>query len=96
MPSMANKPDTDLTTDPDPKLAEVDQLCDSSVPEGSDTVFLTERALAERWHLSMRTLQRWRAGRRAPDHLVIGNRILYPVARVLAFEQRRMRQGEGS
>jgi hypothetical protein len=65
-------------------------------PPYSELFFLTERELAIRWRVSLRTLQRRRHGGRGPGHLVIGNRILYPVARVLAFEQRRMRQGEGS
>ena len=65
-------------------------------PPSSEPSFLTERELTSRWRVSVRTLQRRRHDGRDPDHLAIGNRILYPIAAVLAFEQRHLRQGEES
>jgi hypothetical protein len=66
------------------------------MPGDGDPVFLTEKELAARWRLSTRTLQRWRRDGRGPDHAVIGERILYPVTRVLDNEHERLRQGDGS
>ena len=47
---------------------------------------LTEQQLAERWQLSVRTLQNWRWQGKGPRYLKIGARVLYPAEEVDAHE----------
>jgi len=62
----------------------------------SDTL-LTEQQLAERWHVSHRTLRRWRSTAKLPAHIRIGHpvvgRVLYRLADVLVFEKQAIRGG---
>lgn len=53
-----------------------------------------EDELAQRWRISLRTLQRWRRRGRAPAHLSIGRRVLYRCADIEAFERRHLLDGE--
>lgn len=61
---------------------------------GSDHPMLRERELAERWRLSRRTLQRWRAEGYGPRYHLIGGAIRYRLDQVLAFEDGMMRGGD--
>ena len=47
---------------------------------------LSEAALAERWLISRRSLQRWRHLRMGPTFIRLGRRVVYPLAEVEAFE----------
>lgn len=47
---------------------------------------LTPRQLAARWHVSEKTLERWRHTGTGPGFLKIVGRILYPLADVEAIE----------
>lgn len=47
---------------------------------------MTQDQLAERWHLSPRTLEQWRWLGKGPRFLKIGARVLYDEADVEAFE----------
>jgi predicted site-specific integrase-resolvase len=49
---------------------------------------LTPRQLAERWHLSEKTLERWRHEGSGPAFLKVGARVLYPVQHIEAIEAR--------
>ena len=51
-----------------------------------EPVYLTQRELAERWRLSGRTLERWRAEPYGPAWVNIGGSIRYPMRDVLAWE----------
>lgn len=53
---------------------------------------LTQRALAKRWHLSPRTLERWRWEGFGPAHLKIGGRVLYRIEDVHAYERESLRR----
>lgn len=53
-----------------------------------------ERALAQRWNKSLRTLQRWRGEGYGPPYIRIGGTVHYRVADVLAFEDRHQHGGE--
>lgn len=53
---------------------------------------LTEKELAARWRVSVRTLQNWRWMGRGPRYLKIGARVLYARADVEAFEATRLHQ----
>lgn len=56
---------------------------------------LTERNLSDRWQVSCRTLQRWRAEGVGPAWLWIGGSVRYRFSDVLAFEDRnRHAQGD--
>lgn len=55
---------------------------------------LTERGLAARWHMSVRSLQRWRSNGTGPAWMRIGGCVRYRLEDVLAFEQsRRVTEG---
>lgn len=54
--------------------------------ERSAPTYLTTRELAERWRVSGRTLERWRADRYGPGWVWIGGSIRYRFADVLAYE----------
>jgi hypothetical protein len=47
---------------------------------------MTERDLAARWRVSVRTLQNWRWMGRGPRFLKIGARVLYARTEIEAFE----------
>jgi hypothetical protein len=48
---------------------------------------LDENALAARWSISARTLQRWRHENRGPAFLKLGGRVVYPLVDVEAYEK---------
>ena len=56
-------------------------------------VWLTVAELAERWRMTKRTLDRWRAKRSGPAWHVIGGRVLYLIDDIAAYEDRRRRKG---
>lgn len=47
---------------------------------------ITQQQLAERWHLSPRTLEQWRWLGKGPRFLKIGARVLYDETDVDAYE----------
>jgi hypothetical protein len=55
---------------------------------GLQNAFLTQRDLEDRWKLSGRTLERWRAERYGPGWIYIGGSVRYRFSDVLAFEER--------
>lgn len=56
--------------------------------------FLREKELAERWKVSLRTLQRWRAEGSGPAYISIGGTIRYLMEDVRAYEDARRHGGE--
>lgn len=48
---------------------------------------LDERALAHRWSMSPRTLQRWRQDGDGPAYLKLGGRVVYRLTDVEAWER---------
>lgn len=62
----------------------------------SDVAPFTEAELAERWRLSVRTLQRWRADGSGPVFLRPGRRIAYRRLDVERFEAARATAGDRS
>ena len=48
---------------------------------------MTEKHLAERWQVSLKTLQRWRSEGRGPRYLKLSKRVGYPVDAVIEFER---------
>jgi len=55
-------------------------------------VFLNKEQLARRWHLSPRTLERWRWERIGPHYLKIGGRVVYQLSEVEAYEKACVRK----
>ena len=53
---------------------------------------LTPRQLAERWHLSEKTLERWRMQGTGPIFLKLVGRVLYPLQHIEAVEANRIRK----
>ena len=51
--------------------------------------FLNQVHLARRWHISPRTLERWRWTGEGPAHLKIGGRVVYRLGDVEAYESGR-------
>ena len=54
--------------------------------------FLNKEELARRWHLSPRTLERWRWEGIGPHYLKIGGRVVYQLSEVEAYEQSCVRK----
>lgn len=59
----------------------------------SGPVWMTPAELAERWRMTTRTLDRWRAEGYGPAWHHIGGRILYRCDDILSFEDRHRRKG---
>lgn len=55
---------------------------------------LSERELAARWRLSVRTLQRWRVAGSGPTFLRLGRRITYRLSDVELFETAHSHVGD--
>lgn len=55
---------------------------------------LRESELAERWRLSVRTLQRWRRAGLGPVFLLLGRRVAYRLSDVEGFEAAQAHCGE--
>ena len=55
------------------------------------TILMTQSQLGQRWHLSPRTLERWRWEGIGPVHLKIGGRVLYRLEDIEAYECSQMR-----
>lgn len=51
-----------------------------------------QAALAERWGVSQRTLERWRWLGFGPRYIKIGGRVVYRVDEIEGFEERQTRQ----
>lgn len=63
-------------------------------PNDEPDCILTERALAVRWKMSVRSLQRWRAMGTGPAWMRINGCVRYRLEDVLAFERsRRVTEG---
>lgn len=58
------------------------------------SALLTPKLLARRWHMSHRTLERWRASGVGPPAVRLGNRYLYRVADVERYEQEHLLRSE--
>jgi predicted site-specific integrase-resolvase len=52
---------------------------------------LNQVQLARRWHLSPRTLERWRSQGEGPTFLKLGGRIVYRLDDVEEFERAQLR-----
>lgn len=64
----------------------------NTTPEAPQpTVCLTQRQLAVRWAISIRTLERWRVDAQGPQWLRIGNSIRYRLRDVMAYEAEHIR-----
>jgi len=49
-------------------------------------VFLKQRDLAARWHMSPRTLERWRWSGKGPAFVKLGGRVVYRLEVIETFE----------
>ena len=54
--------------------------------------FLNQVQLARRWHLSPRTLERWRWEGIGPHYLKIGGRVVYGLTEVEEYEEACVRK----
>ena len=54
---------------------------------------LSQADLADRWHLSPRTLERWRWLKLGPDYLKLGGRVAYRLEDIEAYETAHLRGG---
>ena len=51
---------------------------------------INQKQLAERWRISQRTLERWRAIGWGPLFLKIGGRVVYRIEDILAYEEQHL------
>lgn len=61
-----------------------------------DLCFLNPRELASRWHVSEKTLERWRAEGYGPSYVKLGRSVRYRLDDVWAHERRRSRVSTSS
>ena len=54
---------------------------------------LRQKDLAERWHVSPRTLERWRWTGTGPKFLKVEGRVIYRLEDVEAYERAQVRSG---
>lgn len=59
-------------------------------------VFLTTTALAERWHTSPGRLANMRCNRQGVPWVKVGNRVLYPLVEVEAYERANLVHTSGA
>ena len=57
-----------------------------------DTRHLSQIELTARWHLSPRTLERWRFSGEGPRFVKLGGRVVYRLEDVEAYEADQVRQ----
>lgn len=62
----------------------------------SDTWYLDQRELSARWHISPRTLERWRCMNTGPTYTRLGGKVVYAIADVEAYERRRRAETHSS
>jgi len=55
---------------------------------------LRQRNLADRWDLSVRTLERWRAEGRGPPFLKLGGRVCYRLSDIVEYEEAQRQTGD--
>ena len=56
----------------------------------TDVRHLTQSALAQRWQVSPRTLERWRSMGKGPCWLKLCGRVVYRLADVRSFEEEHL------
>ena len=56
------------------------------------TTHLRQKDLAARWHVSPRTLERWRWLGTGPAFLKVGGRVIYRLEDVEAYERAQLRE----
>jgi predicted site-specific integrase-resolvase len=54
-------------------------------------LYLAQKDVARRWGISHRTLERWRMRGGGPAYLKLGERVVYRLKDVEAFEERQLR-----
>jgi hypothetical protein len=57
--------------------------------------FLTVEELAERWRVSTRTLERWRAAGEGPPWVRLKGKVIHPASGVCAYERARLTDPDG-
>lgn len=62
----------------------------------TESPFLTDRDLAKRWAVSLRTLNNYRRQGRCPPYIMIGPKRKYRLKDVEAFEERMLQNPGGS
>jgi hypothetical protein len=55
---------------------------------------LNQIALARRWDISERTLERWRWLRQGPRYVKLGGRVAYRLEDIEAFERQQLHGGD--
>jgi hypothetical protein len=60
-------------------------------PDLENDMHLTPQQLATRWHVSEKTLERWRTKGTGPAFLKVVGRVLYPLQHIEALETKRIR-----
>ncbi len=53
-------------------------------------MFFNQHELAKRWHLSPRTLERFRYEKKGPPYVKIGGRVVYRVTDIVEYEDQAL------
>jgi hypothetical protein len=83
-----------LAPPPKPPARQAGQVRDAAQTisrPGTAVVRIDQKAVARRWSISPRTLERWRWLGQGPRYLKIGGRVVYRLEDIEAFETRQLR-----
>jgi DNA-binding transcriptional regulator YiaG len=71
----------------------MDEVGTTRIKNRDDAVFLTERQLAERWNMSVKTIRNWRSNRVGPTCVKLMGAVRYRLSDIIEFEQANRRSG---
>ena len=60
--------------------------------DGTAVRHINQRQLAERWDVSVRTLERWRSECKGPPYLKLGGHVAYRLSDVEAYEEAQRKE----
>ena len=60
--------------------------------DGTAVRHIHQRQLAERWDVSVRTLERWRSEGKGPPYLKLGGHVAYRLVDVEAYEEAQRKE----
>jgi hypothetical protein len=64
---------------------------DNSSQINANSIFITEKQLADRWNISVKAIQRWRVVGQGPKWMKFGSAVRYPLAEVEKVEAASIR-----
>ena len=60
--------------------------------DGTAVRHINQRQLAERWDVSVRTLERWRSEGKGPPYLKLGRHVTYDLCDIATYEEAQRKE----